>query len=35
MGPHHAESLPDAKMEVTAHVLGDMPPEGAQAARQL
>jgi hypothetical protein len=35
MGPHHAESLPDAKMEVTAHVLGDMPPEGAHAARQL
>jgi hypothetical protein len=26
MGPHHAEGLPD--------VLRDMPPEGAQAARQ-
>jgi hypothetical protein len=34
MGPHHAEGLPDAKMEGTVHALGDMPPEGAQAARQ-
>jgi hypothetical protein len=34
MGPHHAGDLPDAKMEGTAHALGDMPPEGAQAARQ-
>jgi hypothetical protein len=32
--PHHAEGLPDAKMEGTAHALGDMPHEGAQAARQ-
>jgi hypothetical protein len=27
--PHHAEGLPDAKMEGTSHVLGDMPHEGA------
>jgi hypothetical protein len=24
MRPHHAEELPDAKMEGTAHALGDM-----------
>jgi hypothetical protein len=34
MRSHHAEGLPDAKVEGTAHVLGDVPPEGAQAARQ-
>jgi hypothetical protein len=34
MGPHHTEGLPDAKMEGVAHALRDMPPEGAQAARQ-
>jgi hypothetical protein len=34
VGPHHTEGLPDAKMEGTAHALGDMPHEGAQAARQ-
>jgi hypothetical protein len=33
MRPYHAEGLPDAKIEGTAHALGDMPPEGAQAAR--
>jgi hypothetical protein len=34
VGPHHVEGLPDAKMEGTAHAVGDMPPEGAQAACQ-
>jgi hypothetical protein len=34
MEPHHAEGLPDTKMEGAAHALGDMPPEGTQAARQ-
>jgi hypothetical protein len=34
VGPHHAEGLPYTKMEGTAHALGDMLPEGAQAARQ-
>jgi hypothetical protein len=34
MGPHHAEGLLNAKMEGTAHALGDMPPKGAQAACQ-
>jgi hypothetical protein len=34
MGPHHAEGLLDAKVEGTAHALGDVPPEGAQVARQ-
>jgi hypothetical protein len=34
MGPHYAEGLPDAKEEGTTHALGDVPPEGAQAARQ-
>jgi hypothetical protein len=32
--PHHAEGLPDAKVEGTAHLLGDVPPEGAQVACQ-
>jgi hypothetical protein len=32
--PHHAEGLPDAKVEGTAHPLEDVPPEGAQAACQ-
>jgi hypothetical protein len=26
MGPHHAEGLPDAKMEGVTHALEDMPP---------
>jgi hypothetical protein len=30
--PHHAKGLPDAKVEGTAHPLGDVPSEGAQAA---
>jgi hypothetical protein len=34
MGPHHAEGLPDTMMEGTSHALGDVPPEGMQAARQ-
>jgi hypothetical protein len=32
--PHHAERLPDAKVEGTVHPLGDVPLEGAQAACQ-
>jgi hypothetical protein len=32
--PHHVERLPDAKVVGTAHPLGDVPPEGAQAACQ-
>jgi hypothetical protein len=30
--PHHAEGLPDAKVEGTAHPLGDVPP---RARRRL
>jgi hypothetical protein len=32
MGPHHAEGLPNAKMEGTTHALGDMPPVDAESA---
>jgi hypothetical protein len=34
MRPHHAEGFPDAKVEGTAHPLGEVPPEGVQAACQ-